>query len=833
MPDPLLDALLQAWRQQLTLWSKSGALSRAAEQALLLGETPGRLRELVGRWSAGNFEDLPPVVLLPTSAMPSAAGAYALSTGSIYLNRDWLQTANREQALAVLTEELGHHLDGLVNCADTPGDEGEMLARIVMDNPIGIQEKREIQRQEDRTLLIRHGKTMEVEQSSPVILEVNTLDDENDGSATKGKGLSLRDAIAIANKNKMASHVIKLKSGAKYLLTQLQSPGNGIDILIAEGSITIETDGAAKASILNGLASRPSQLDDSSLILNAGGSFNRGTGLTLNNLYISNTLGRGIENVGQLTIQNTTISNNKAAGDGGGISNNGKLIVNNSLVTNNTAANGGGIYNDGFSFSAITNSVISDNTATNGGGLYSSSGDISIENSIILNNLASDKGGGIYNDHPIPFWDVEKLSLKDSVITGNQAKFGGGLYKRNIFGGDNSIRSNSIIRGNTATKTWYISNFYSSVFDINRNGTIDFRYPDIFDEGGSWSWLSPSPNPKPQPTITVSPNWIVVPSGSEQIKSLQFEVKLSAVHDKLIVIDYYTLDGSASSKGAFGIDFEKATRQQLFFAPGETKKFIEIKVYGSNPPSDQSFELFARDTAYREWEEADKGIEVDKKYDYNDPGYEGYRINKIFKDFSTGFDAFGLTSDEKFFLVLANPLNANEFISNSNNLLQDISNTSGGNNTAAYTAGQNLINQLTSAKQSYTFTNGTIYDLAKPPILAIRGTQGFQDVFSDTNIQGVGYKQFNNNKATINQWLSEVSNPVSGLTLKPNITGHSLGGALSQWVGGSYTGQLGKIATFNSPGISQQPGINFNTTNNLGVTHYITSADVVSIAGST
>jgi Ca2+-binding RTX toxin-like protein len=70
------------------------------------------------------------------------------------------------------------------------------------------------------------------------------------------------------------------------------------------------------------------------------------------------------------------------------------------------------------------------------------------------------------------------------------------------------------------------------------------------------------------------------------------------------------------------------------------------------------------------------------------------------------------------------------------------------------------------------------------------------------------------------------------LTLKPNIAGHSLGGALSQWVGGSYTGQLGKIVTFNSPGISQQPGINFNATNNLGVTHYITSADLVSMAGS-
>ncbi|MFN9547064.1 MAG: hypothetical protein ACK6AD_08405, partial [Cyanobacteriota bacterium] len=81
MSHPLLANLLQAWQQQLSLWSQNGGLSRAAQQALLLGGTPARLQELVGRWSAGNFADLPPVVLLPASAMPTAAGAYALSTG--------------------------------------------------------------------------------------------------------------------------------------------------------------------------------------------------------------------------------------------------------------------------------------------------------------------------------------------------------------------------------------------------------------------------------------------------------------------------------------------------------------------------------------------------------------------------------------------------------------------------------------------------------------------------------------------------------------------------------------------------------------------------------
>ena len=497
-------------------------------------------------------------------------------------------------------------------------------------------------------------------------------------------------------------------------------------------------------------------------------------------------------------MTNSTISGNTANFSGGGIFNYlGTLTLTDSTITGNTTNNtvygyGGGIYNNMLSTLLLTNSTISGNTA--------------------------DYGGGIYN------WGTSTLT--NNILTNNNANVGGGIYNSGTWS------SNSTISGNTANQVWYIDkNGKSTLFNTEIQ---DPKYPNIFDIG-TYTALPPTPNSPPKPTISVSNAWVDVPAGTNQTKVLKFEVKLSSAYDKPITVDYYTLDGSANSIDPNQLkDFNNVVKQTLSFFPGQTSKQIEITVLGSAPPTDQTFEILAKDTAYRNWTDTDKGKEVDKIYDYSDLGYEGYRINKVFKDSSTGFDAFGLTSDEKFFLVLANPLNANEFTSNSNNLLQDIANTSGGNNTAAYTAGQNLINQLTSANQSYTFTDGTIYDLAKPPVLAIRGTEfsSGKDLLSDTETEGVGYNQFNNNKAAVNQWLSEVTNPLSGLTLKPNITGHSLGGALSQWVGGSYTGQLGKIVTFNSPGISQQPGINFNATNNLGVTHYITSADLVSIAGS-
>ena len=73
----------------------------------------------------------------------------------------------------------------------------------------------------------------------------------------------------------------------------------------------------------------------------------------------------------------------------------------------------------------------------------------------------------------------------------------------------------------------------------------------------------------------------------------------------------------------------------------------------------------------------------------------------------------------------------------------------------------------------------------------------------------------------------------------PILTGHSLGGALSQWIATAVvtdTGlRLNEVVTFNSPGISRtavdaaEGTIRPRVEN--GVTHYIVSGDFVSLAG--
>jgi len=130
--DPiLLNDLLQDWHEQLCAWARTGELTLATQEALRLVGEPEQLKQLVREWSEGDFRHLPPVVLLPGSAIPGATGAYAISTGTIYLNQDLLASTSRERAIAVLTEELGHHLDALLNTIDTPGDEGHALRRFI------------------------------------------------------------------------------------------------------------------------------------------------------------------------------------------------------------------------------------------------------------------------------------------------------------------------------------------------------------------------------------------------------------------------------------------------------------------------------------------------------------------------------------------------------------------------------------------------------------------------------------------------------------------------------------------------------------------------------
>ncbi|MFN7228449.1 MAG: hypothetical protein ACK5UG_05280, partial [Synechococcaceae cyanobacterium] len=150
-------------------WALDGSISLAAQESFQLDGEPEPLKERISQWAAGDFERLPPVELLPAEAMAGAAGAYAIQSGTIYLNADWLLGASPAQVQAVLSEELGHHLDGLLNTSDTPGDEGELFAALLHGNGmVSAEQRQRLLAENDHGSVLLNGELLAVEQASVV-----------------------------------------------------------------------------------------------------------------------------------------------------------------------------------------------------------------------------------------------------------------------------------------------------------------------------------------------------------------------------------------------------------------------------------------------------------------------------------------------------------------------------------------------------------------------------------------------------------------------------------------------------------------------------------------
>ena len=98
--------------------------------------------------------------------MPGAAGAYASSDNTIYLNANWLKSASKNQVVSVLNEELGHHLDAQFNNSDTAGDEGELFALLLTDGTLeslNSDQLRAIRSEQDKGLIETPDGTKRVE----------------------------------------------------------------------------------------------------------------------------------------------------------------------------------------------------------------------------------------------------------------------------------------------------------------------------------------------------------------------------------------------------------------------------------------------------------------------------------------------------------------------------------------------------------------------------------------------------------------------------------------------------------------------------------------------
>jgi hypothetical protein len=89
----------------------------------------------------------------------------------------------------------------------------------------------------------------------------------------------------------------------------------------------------------------------------------------------------------------------------------------------------------------------------------------------------------------------------------------------------------------------------------------------------------------------------------------------------------------------------------------------------------------------------------------------------------------------------------------------------------------------------------------KPPIVAFRGTvpSKAQTVIADLDPKGIGVYQFNPNRALIEGQMQAASSHGKILS-----SGHSLGGALAQIAAATFPDLVGRIVTFQAPGVERE-----------------------------
>ncbi len=178
-----------------------------------------------------------------------------------------------------------------------------------------------------------------------------------------------------------------------------------------------------------------------------------------------------------LTMNNVTISSNRASGDGGAIFNRGHLILNNCQLLNNlTDGDGGAINNTGDGWFEINNCTFYGNYSADDGGAINANMDetSTIRNTHFQSNKSKDDGGGIHLDA-----EDETLNVYNSTFYLNQGEEGGGIYvyngKMNLYG--------CIIKNNLAEYGGGIYN-YEDLEIMDASTTTEIFNNVAYKEGG-------------------------------------------------------------------------------------------------------------------------------------------------------------------------------------------------------------------------------------------------------------------------------------------------------------------------------------------------------------
>jgi len=300
-------------------------------------------------------------------------------------------------------------------------------------------------------------------------------------NAFPGGGVTLREAIQAANTDTSVDGSA-LGNGADTILfdaTLFATPQtitlDGLDLEITE-ALTIDATSLAENVTIDA--------DERSRVFNITATTGDFTlaGLTLTsgltagyNIFPATTFNGGAIRsltTGSLTIDQSTVSENRTEGDssGGGIFSVGDVILTSSIVSrNSTSGEGGGIFSS-LGTVTLTSSTINGNSTTGlfvaGGGIRST-GTVTLTNSIVSGNYTTENftyGGGIFSSADV--------TLTNSTVSGNsttgKGADGGGIRSF----GDVTLTRSTVSGNSTAGASARGGGIFSSGTVTVANSTV-------------------------------------------------------------------------------------------------------------------------------------------------------------------------------------------------------------------------------------------------------------------------------------------------------------------------------------------------------------------------
>ncbi|MEB3884561.1 hypothetical protein LKE08_14090, partial [Lyngbya sp. CCY1209] len=176
---------------------------------------------------------------------------FAAATNTIYLSQELVDenSGNVNAIASVLLEEYGHYIDAEMNAIDSPGDEGDIFANLVVGQGLSESELLALWGEDDSAIVVLGGEEVAIEQANvswlggsgdwynPRKWSGGKVPNSSDNVTVEAIGESVKINFSKGNPN-IQDLFLAAKGGGSLSLNGLTTLGNDTDIL-AEGNKSI------------------------------------------------------------------------------------------------------------------------------------------------------------------------------------------------------------------------------------------------------------------------------------------------------------------------------------------------------------------------------------------------------------------------------------------------------------------------------------------------------------------------------------------------------------------------------------------------------------------